>query len=93
MTRADGFFLHQGVKRRKHKCPCSAAFIAVLTVSRSLISPTNITSGSSRKALSAVRKAIYVLPDTALIYYAFIITIYNSIRIFDGDNVIVFRVI
>ncbi len=31
------------------KCPVSAAVIAALIVSRSRISPTKITSGSSRK--------------------------------------------
>jgi hypothetical protein len=36
------------------RCPVSAAVIAVAIVSRSLISPTKITSGSS---LSAARRA------------------------------------
>jgi hypothetical protein len=62
--------------------------IASEIVSKSRISPTRITSGSSRSALrSAAAEALRGLADLALVDDALLVLVHELDRILDGEDV------
>ena len=72
----------------KTRCPVSAAVSASEIVSRSRISPTRITSGSSRSALrSAFVEGVRVRPDLALVHEAALRRVDELDRVLDREDV------
>ena len=71
------------------RCPVSAAVSARAMVSRSRISPTRITSGSSRSAaLSAVAKLSVCGPTSRWFTSAFLLRVDELDGILDGEDVL-----
>ena len=73
----------------KTRCPVSAVSIAMAIVSRSRISPTSTTSGSSRSAARSARlKEPVCVSDLALVHEACLFVVHELDRVFDGDDVV-----
>ena len=73
----------------KTRCPVSAAVSAVEIVSRSRISPTRITSGSSRSAdFEREGEVVRVGADLALVDDAALVLVQELDRVLDREDVL-----